>query len=548
MTKTFAYTVGCLVMAFGAATLTNAQTYTDLYNMGTVANAPNDTRAPGIITQGRDGNMYSTSPQTWTGQSGDAFGISPAGIVTDLFDFDGTDGSVVSSGLTMGDDGNFYGASNSGGAFGFGAVFKLTPGGVLTTLHDFTNGKDGAEPSAPPIQGPYGNFYGNASSCYGLPPGNQCTLDVTDGAIYEIAADGSFHVLHTFSGPDGINPFGQLVQANNGDIYGTAMDGGAHGLGTIFRIGLGGDFTLLFSFDGENGSHPTAGLILGNDGNLYGNATGGGSSGSGVLFRITPSGEFKIIYDFANSPGSDPVGGILQATDGNFYGTTNFGGSSGNGLVFRVTPAGAFSTVANFDFSDGATPQSSMMQHTNGLLYGDTTIGGSVDRGVFFSIDLGLSPFAKLLTAARPVGGTVAILSQGLTGTTAVSFDGTAAEFTVHSDTYLTATVPAGATTGFVTVTEPGGTLTSNVELRVEPQIEGFSPTNGPPGTTVIITGTGFTQTTAVHLACQFPMQFTVDSDTQITATVPANAVTGKIEVFTPGGNFESAADFTVTP
>lgn len=302
MRKTFAYTRCCLAFALGVATLSGAQTITVLHNLGTVANDPNDPRAPGIITQGRDGNMYSTGPQTWTGQPGDAFGISPAGAVTNLFEFDGTNGSVVSSGLSLGDDGNFYGATIAGGAFGFGTVFRLTPEGVLTTLHNFKNGKDGAEPSAPPIQGVDGNFYGNASSCAGLPPGNVCTLNGTDGAIYKITPEGAFSVLHTFSGRDGINPLGQLVQANDGNIYGTTMAGGANGLGTIFRIGPGGNFALLLSFDSEQGTHPTAGLILASDGNLYGNTTGGGSGNSGVLFGITTGGTFKIIYDFANSP------------------------------------------------------------------------------------------------------------------------------------------------------------------------------------------------------------------------------------------------------
>jgi uncharacterized repeat protein (TIGR03803 family) len=548
MKKRLSRILGFLALTMGAATLISAQTFTVLKNFGSVSNDPNDPRAPGIIAQGRDGNMYSSSPQTWTGQPGDAFGVSPTGVVTDLFEFDGTNGSVVSSGLSLGDDGNFYGATIAGGAFGFGTVFRLTPAGVLTTLHNFTNGKDGAEPSAPPIQGVYGNYYGNASSCAGLPPGNECTLNGTDGAIYKITPDGAFSVLHTFSGPDGINPLGELVQANDGNIYGTAMDGGANGVGTIFKIGPGGDFTRLFTFDGAHGTHPSAGLILGRDGNLYGNTTGGGSSNSGVLFRITPGGAFKIIYDFADSPGSDPVGGIVQATDGNFYGTTNFGGSSGNGLIYRVTPGGAFTTIANFDGGNGSTPQSSMLQHTNGLIYGQTAIGGSVDEGVFFSVDLGLRLFIKPLPASGPVGAQIGILGQGLTGTTGVSFNGTPADFTAQSDTYLTATVPAGATTGILTVDEPGSKLEGNVKFRVMPQIEGFTPTSGPTGTAVVITGNSFTQATAVYLACKFAMKFTVDSDTQITATVPENLTTGEIEVFTLGGHVESTARFTVTP
>jgi hypothetical protein len=97
-------------------------------------------------------------------------------------------------------------------------------------------------------------------------------------------------------------------------------------------------------------------------------------------------------------------------------------------------------------------------------------------------------------------------------------------------------------------VTGPSGTLTSNKQFRVTPQVKGFSPTSGPPGTTVVITGESFTQATGVQLASKFPMSFTVDSDTQITAIVPADGTTGEITVFTPGGHVETTAKFTVTP
>jgi hypothetical protein len=122
------------------------------------------------------------------------------------------------------------------------------------------------------------------------------------------------------------------------------------------------------------------------------------------------------------------------------------------------------------------------------------------------------------------------------------------AAFTVKSDTYLTATVPSGATTGKVTVTTPSGTLKSNKIFRVTPQILSFSPTSGPVGTKVVITGESFTGASGVTLACKWPMSFTVDSDTQITAIVPSDGTTGEIAVVTPGGRVETTAKFTVTP
>jgi uncharacterized repeat protein (TIGR03803 family) len=348
-------------------------------------------------------------------------------------------------------------------------------------------------------------------------------------------------VLHTFSGPDGINPFGKLVQGTDGDIYGTTNSGGTHGVGTIFKMTPAGDFTLLYNFDGTNGAHPLdGGLIQGYDGNFYGMASQGGASGAGLLFKITPGGHLTIIYDLADSGCcSDPIAGVVQATDGNFYGTNVFGGN-----VFRITPGGVFTDLADI----GGSPQAAMMQHTNGILYGDTAVGGAADRGFFFSTNVGLAPFVTFLPAARPVGGVVEILGQGFTGATGVSFNATPATFTVESDTYLTATVPAGATTGSITVAEPGGTLTSNKIFRVRPQIFSFSPTSGPAGTTVVITGNSFTGATEVNFAHQKKATFTVDSDTQITATVPAGAITGEICVWTAGGNADLSTVFTVTP
>ncbi|HXM19949.1 MAG TPA: IPT/TIG domain-containing protein [Terriglobales bacterium] len=104
-----------------------------------------------------------------------------------------------------------------------------------------------------------------------------------------------------------------------------------------------------------------------------------------------------------------------------------------------------------------------------GKIYGMAGNGGTHKWGVVYSFDVGLGPFVSLVSTTGKVGITIEVLGQGFTGTTAVSFNGTAATFTVVSDTYLKTTVPSGATTGFVTVTTPGGTLTSNKEFRVKP-------------------------------------------------------------------------------
>ena len=137
--------------------------------------------------------------------------------------------------------------------------------------------------------------------------------------------------------------------------------------------------------------------------------------------------------------------------------------------MFRVTTGGALTTLHTFDGKDGADPFSGLVQDTNGDLYGTTYDGGSHDEGTVFSLDMGLGQFVSFVNGAGRVGQTGGILGQGFTGATSVSLNGTPASFRVVSDTFIEATVPAGATTGYVTVTTPGGTLSSNVPFRVLP-------------------------------------------------------------------------------
>lgn len=225
---------------------------------------------------------------------------------------------------------------------------------------------------------------------------------------------------------------------------------------------------------------------------------------------MAPKGTLKVLHKFGqkNYPDDGYIlwAGLVQATDGNFYGATAFGGTEvcswaefgGCGVIFQITPSGAYSVLYNLDGTDGATPASTPIQHTNGKIYGLTGAGGTSADGVVYSLDMGLGPFVSLVSTSGKVGKIVEVLGQGFTGTTGVSFNGTAASFTIKSDTYLTVTVPSGATTGPVTVTTPGASLNSSTQFRVTPKILSFSPTSGPAGTPVTITGNSLTQTTEV--------------------------------------------------
>ena len=450
------------LMLAAANTSAHAQTYKQLYNFGSHSGDPTAPRYSGIIAQGRDGYMYSTANDEWTDGLGTAFKMSPSGVLTVLHRFSGPDGLAPVGGLTLGTDGNFYGTSIAGGTYSLGTIFRMTPDGTVTTLYSFKGQTDGSGPTAPPIQGFDGSFYGTAAG------GPACTeTGASDfGSVYRITSTGQFTVLHTFAGIDGANPCGPLVQGLDSALYGTTSFGGSHGDGTIFRITSSGEYRVLFNFDGTHGRSPATPLIRAGDGNLHGDTTYGGSADSGVVFRITPGGSLTVLHNISegSNEGRNQAGGLMLATDGNFYGTNNLEGAFGWGVLFRMTPSGAFSVLHNFDWEPGASPQAPLLQHTNGVLYGTTKVGGinNGGDGTFYSLDVGAHPFVSFLPEAGKSGDTVEILGQGFTGTSAVSFNGITAAFTVVSDTYLTAIVPLGVSQGTITVTTPGGTFKSN--------------------------------------------------------------------------------------
>ena|SRR5579863_7632481 len=199
------------------------------------------------------------------------------------------------------------------------------------------------------------------------------------------------------------------------------------------------------------------------------------TGGCGTVFKITPSGTLTALHSFAGYPtdGSEPLAGLVQATDGNLYGTTYSGGPNDEGTVFEITPTGGLTTLYAFcpqsGCADGSNPLAALVQDTNGTLYGTTLLGGANGDGTLFSLSVGLGPFVEMQPISGKVGAAVKILGTNLTGATSVSFNGTAATFTVVSSSFIKTTVPAGATTGTVQVVTPSGTLLSNVPFRVLP-------------------------------------------------------------------------------
>ena len=458
--------VGYVLAGFLSLTICmSAQTFTTLHSF----DLTDGDEPVGALVQAINGNLYGTTDAGAGNCAGTVFEITTGGVLTTLRCFDGTDGSAPRAALIQGTNGNFYGTTYGGGANDSGTVFEIASSGTLTTLYNFCSQRnsqgvcaDGSAPHAGLVQGANGNFYGTTLG--GGTTGN--------GTVFKITPSGALTTLHSFCAngcTDGEEPTSGLVQATNGDLYGTTSAGGANDYGTVFKITPSGALTTLHSFEGTDGANPLAGLVQGTNGNFYGTTTGGGASNYGKVFKITPSGALTILHSFDGADGVNPDAGLVQGTNGNFYGTTYGGGTNNFGTVFEITPSGTLTTLHSFDGTDGDHLDAGLVQDTNGNFYGTTSGGGANGYGTVFSLSVGLGPFVETQATSGKVGAAVNILGTNLTGATSVTFNGTQAVFKVASSSEITTKVPAGATTGEIKVVTPSGTLSSNQVFRVIP-------------------------------------------------------------------------------
>ncbi len=349
----------------------------------------------------------------------------PAQTFKTLVVFNQANGEDVFSSLVQGTDGNLYGSTVYGGKPNFGTIFKLTPTGTETLLYSFclqSGCPDGSYPEWLTLASD-GNFYGET---YGGGAYNS-------GTIFKVTSSGQLTTLYSFcahSGcPDGALPQSALVQASDGDFYGTTVLGGAQNQGTVFKVTSSGVLTTLYSFCSKSncsdGTQPNIGLTLGSDGNFYGTTALGGRTacppyGCGTAFKITSSGTLTTLYSFCSrvncADGSIPQGLLVLAKDGNFYGTTDNGGVNSLGTAFKMNSAGKLKTLHSFCTGacpDGGIPYAGLIQGSDGNFYGTAAIGGKGYGTVYkmtptgvvttlhsFNNNDGFSPAASLLQAA----------------------------------------------------------------------------------------------------------------------------------------------------
>jgi uncharacterized repeat protein (TIGR03803 family) len=462
-----------LLFAFiSLASCAQAQTFTTL---GNFVGFNGSTPFFGNLAQATNGNYYGAAGRGGKNGFGNIFELTSAGKLNSISVYSFCSLAGCADGFNpwmapiLASDGNLYGTTvNGGNSSDAGTIYKLTVGGKLTTLHSFCPTQpcsDGVGPVGL-VQASNGNFYGVAQNGGAY----------SDGTLFELTSTGQFRVLHNFCNQPGCTtgsiPDTSPMQAANGNLYGTTALGGFHDGGVVYETTPAGSYKSLYNFCSQtncaDGSYPQASLVQDAKGNLYGTTLNGGSYGYGTVFEITPSNQYIVLHSFDGIDGQAPQSSPTLANDGNLYGTTTNGDNDGN--IYQISPDGTYtsfhpfcndSTCSVYDAAYG------LLQGTDGVFYGATADGGTHGDGVVYSFSNNLTPLAKTVPVAGKVGTRVIVLGNGLTGSTSVTFNGVPATFTVKADTYITATVPAGATTGTVSVVTPSGTLNSNPQFVV---------------------------------------------------------------------------------
>ena len=409
------------------------------------------------LIQASDGNLYGITSNGGANYEGVLFQYNPStNSYADLFDFNQTNGSNPTGSLIQASDGNLYGMTSAGGANGDGVLFQYNLStNTYTKMLDFAGTTNGSTPYGSLMQASdknlYGMTYGGGANGYGvLFQYNLSTNTYTKELDFAGATNGSY-------------PYGSLIQANNGNLYGMTYQGGANGLGVLFQYNASTNaYTKELDFAGTtNGSNPYGSLMQASDGNLYGMTYGGGANNDGVLFQYNPStNTYTKELDFdGTTNGRNPYGSLMQASDGNLYGMTYGGGANNQGVLFQYNPS-TNTYTKELDFAgatNGSFPYGSLVQASDGNLYGMTYEGGANGLGVLFQYNPSTNTFTKELDFAGtingsyPQGSLIQASNGNLYGMTAqggANGDGVLFEYNPSTNAYTKELDFAGTTNG----------------------------------------------------------------------------------------------------
>jgi len=394
-----------LACILASASLAGAQTLQTLYAFV----SPNGCNPQTPLTVGPDGNFYGTTTIGGTnGGSGTIFKVTTNGVLTSLFQFSVTNGSIPAAALTLANDGCLYGTTEYGGSYGDGTIFKITTGGTFTLLDSF-NATNGAYPTTSLTLAPNGSLYG--TTVYG---------GAGYGVVFNVTTNGVLTKLASFTSAyqssSGTQNKSALIFGTDGALYGTTAYGGTAGEGQVFRVTTTGTLSIFVSqlnfFSEGNANAP--GLTLGKDGNFYGILCYGGAGGYGSIYKITSVGTLSTIYTFpwASSGyyyinGCNPLGSLIAGKDGYLYGTAKYGGTNGPnagyGTIFKVSTSGALTSLASFASTNGAYPCAGLTIGNDGNFYGTTYGGGDGGQGAVFELSTN-GPLTELAAFPGSIG------------------------------------------------------------------------------------------------------------------------------------------------
>jgi uncharacterized repeat protein (TIGR03803 family) len=351
---------------------------TTLYNFCSLSGCTDGAAPYDTLVQTIRGDFYGTTPGGGTNgpNDGTVFKITASGALTTLYSFcsqgtypNCTDGYFPYAGLVQGTVGDFFGTTLYGGTADDGTVFRITASGTLTTLHSFCSQSgctDGTNPYGGLVQGADGDLYGTTT--YGGVHGS--------GTVFKITPSGALTTLYSFCSQgspcrDGGGPRAALVQATDGNFYGVTDDCGGCGsnAGTIFKITPSGALTTLYIFctagaPCTDGGDPVAALIQATDGNFYGTTQSGGFADGfdayGTVFRFSVG-----LAPFVKTlPTSGTVGALVIILGNNLTGATSVT-LNGSAAAFTVNSSG---TAISTTVPAGATSGTVRVVTPSGML------------------------------------------------------------------------------------------------------------------------------------------------------------------------------------